>query len=117
MERFRIAVGHVHEVQPGNIVGAIANESGLDAEHIGHINIQEDHSLIDLPMGMPKDIFRDLKKAWVCGRKLEIVRLKEYSEGGTPPESDNRSTSPKAKQPGSKDKKPRKIRKSNSAED
>ena len=77
MERFRVAVGHVHDVQPGNIVGAIANEAGLDAEHIGHINIQEDHSLVDLPMGMPKDIFRDLKKTWVCGRKLEIVRLKE----------------------------------------
>ncbi|MFT6432171.1 MAG: ATP-dependent RNA helicase DeaD [Candidatus Azotimanducaceae bacterium] len=117
MERFRIAVGHIHEVQPGNIVGAIANESGLDAEHIGHINIQEDHSLIDLPMGMPKDIFRDLKKAWVCGRKLDIVRLKEYSEGGTPSEPDTTSTIPKAKKSSSKDKKPRKVRKSNSDED
>ncbi len=75
MERFRIEVGHDHEVKPGNIVGAFANEAGIDAEHIGHVDIQSDHSLVDLPLGMPRDIFRDLKKAWVCGQKLNISRL------------------------------------------
>lgn len=75
MERFRIEVGHSHGVKPGNIVGAIANEAGLDAQYIGHIDIQDDHSLVDLPMGMPKDVFNDLKKAWVCGQKLGIKRI------------------------------------------
>ena len=75
LERFRIEVGHEHEVQPANIVGAIANEAGLDAEHIGHIDIHTEFSFIDLPMGMPRDIFRDLKKVWVCGRQLNISRL------------------------------------------
>ncbi|MCU7857433.1 MAG: DEAD/DEAH box helicase, partial [Candidatus Thiodiazotropha sp. (ex Lucinoma borealis)] len=51
MERFRIEVGHEHEVKPGNIVGAIANEAGLDAQHIGHIDIRTDFSLVDLPAG------------------------------------------------------------------
>jgi len=75
MERFRIQVGHNHEVQPGNIVGAIANEAGLDAEHIGHIDIRDDHSYVDLPQGMPKDIFYDLKKVWVCNQQLGISRI------------------------------------------
>ena len=35
-----IAVGHAHQVKPGNIVGAIANEAGLEAGHIGRINIR-----------------------------------------------------------------------------
>lgn len=77
MERFRIEVGHDHEVQPGNIVGAIANEAGLDSEHIGHIDIRDDHSFIDLPMGMPKDVFNDLKKVWVCHQQLRISRLND----------------------------------------
>ncbi|MET0103059.1 MAG: DEAD/DEAH box helicase [Sedimenticola sp.] len=77
MERFRIEVGHNHEVKPGNIVGAIANEAGLDSQYIGHIRIFDDHSLVDLPEGMPKDIFQDLKKTWVCGQKLNISRLNE----------------------------------------
>ena len=75
MERFRIEVGHDHGVKPGNIVGAIANEAGMDSEHIGRINIQDDFSLIDLPEGMPKDIFNDLKNVWVSGQKLRISRL------------------------------------------
>jgi len=73
MERYRIEVGHDHEVKPGNIVGAIANEAGLDAENIGHIDIYSGHSIIDLPAGMPRDVFRELKKVWVCGRQLHIT--------------------------------------------
>ncbi len=75
MERFRIEVGHDHGVKPGNIVGAIANEAGMDSEHIGRINIQNDFSLIDLPEGIPKDIFFFFKNVWVSGQKLKISRL------------------------------------------
>ena len=71
-ERYRIEVGHVHGVKPGNIVGAIANESGLDGEHIGSIEIEAEYSLVDLPAGMPKDIFMDLKKVRVCGQAMNI---------------------------------------------
>ncbi len=72
-ERYRIEVGHEHGVKPGNIVGAIANEAGLAGEHIGHISIEKNYSLVDLPVGMPKDIFMDLKKVRVCGRPMKIA--------------------------------------------
>jgi ATP-dependent RNA helicase DeaD len=75
MERFRIEVGHQHNAKPGNIVGAIANEAGLDSRNIGHIDIHENFSLVDLPIGMPKDVFQDLRRAWVCGQRLDISRL------------------------------------------
>jgi ATP-dependent RNA helicase DeaD len=84
MERFRIEVGHDHEVQPGNIVGAIANEAGLDAENIGHIDIRDKFSFIELPEGMPKAVFNDLQKVWVGGQKLKISRLAVNEDGKTP---------------------------------
>ena len=74
MERYRIEVGYEHGVKPGNIVGAIANEAELDARHIGRIDIQTDHSLVDLPAGMPKEVFGALRKVWVCGQRLNISR-------------------------------------------
>ena len=74
MERYRIEVGHQHEVKPSNIVGALANESGLDGDHIGHIDIHDDHCYVDLPEGMSRQMFFDLKKVWVCGQKLNITR-------------------------------------------
>ncbi len=80
MERFRLEVGHKHEVKPGNIVGAIANEAGLDSKHIGRIEIHDDYSVIDLPSGMPKDIFNTLKKTWVSGTQLKISTLGSGSE-------------------------------------
>jgi len=82
MERFRIEVGHEHEVKPGNIVGAIANEAGLDAQYIGHIDIRDDHSLVDLPAGMPGEVFQGLKKVWVCGQRLNISRLDAAAGAG-----------------------------------
>jgi ATP-dependent RNA helicase CsdA (EC 5.99.1.-) len=76
METYRVEVGSQHGVQPSNLVGAIANEAELDARYIGRIEIFEDHSLVDLPTGMPKVIQRDLRKTWVCGRQLQISPMK-----------------------------------------
>jgi ATP-dependent RNA helicase DeaD len=77
METFRIEVGSVHGIKPGNIVGAIANESGIEGVHIGRVDIREDHSFVDLPEGMPNQIFKDLQKVRVVGRELRISRVSE----------------------------------------
>ena len=74
MVRYRIEVGYKHEVKPGNIVGAIANEAEIDAEHIGRIEICEDYSTVDMPEGMPDEILNHLKGVWVLGQKLQIAR-------------------------------------------
>ncbi len=74
MERFRVAVGHRDRVKPGNLVGAIANETGLKGRMIGRIQIFESYSLIDLPKGMPEKIFKDLKRLKVMNRELQINR-------------------------------------------
>ena len=78
MDRYRIEAGHDHEVKPGNIVGAIANEADIDSQHIGKIQIFDDFSLVDLPEGMPTEVFEHLKKVWVAKRMMNISRY----EGG-----------------------------------
>ncbi|HMH27226.1 MAG TPA: DEAD/DEAH box helicase [Steroidobacteraceae bacterium] len=77
METFRIEVGSVHSIKPGNIVGAIANEADIEGVHIGRVDIREDHSYVDLPEGMPKEIFKQLQKVRVAGRELRISRVAE----------------------------------------
>lgn len=81
LERYRLEVGHKHGVAPGNIVGAISNEAELDSEYIGRIVIHDDYSTVDLPEGMPKDVFRHLKGVWVSGQKLQISRLETGATG------------------------------------
>lgn len=75
MELYRIEVGAVHGVKPGNIVGAIANEAGIDGDHIARIKIEENYSLVELPAGMPKDVLEELKKVRVAGQQLRISRM------------------------------------------
>jgi ATP-dependent RNA helicase DeaD len=82
MERFRIEVGHSHGVKPGNIVGAIANEADIDSEHIGRIVIHDDYSTVDLPEGMPPEIFDHLRGVWVSGQRLGIAREDSSSATG-----------------------------------
>jgi ATP-dependent RNA helicase DeaD len=72
MDRYRIEVGHQHQVKPGNIVCAIANEADIDSKFIGRIEIFDDHSLVDLPEGMPKELLRPLRKVRVAGQQLNM---------------------------------------------
>ena len=51
--RYRLEVGHQHGATPQNIVGAIANEAGIESRYIGRIEIHDDYSTVDLPDGMP----------------------------------------------------------------
>jgi ATP-dependent RNA helicase DeaD len=85
MQTYRIEVGHQHGVKPANIVGAIANEAEMDSRHIGRIEIFDGHSLVDLPEGMPKEIYRELQKVWVAGQQLRISKIEPG--GGEPARS------------------------------
>jgi len=99
MQRYRLEVGEEHGVKPGNIVGAIANELGLESEFIGRVQIHDDHTTVDLPEGMPKAIFNDLKQVQVCGQRLNASVLASGDE--TP------SRTPRKQfKPGSGDRRP-----------
>ena len=74
MTRYRVEVGHRDRVKPGNLVGAIANESGLQGRMIGRIQIFESHSFVDLPKGMPEDVFNALRRLKVLNRELQITQ-------------------------------------------
>ncbi len=70
----------MHGVKAGNIVGAIANEAGIDSEFIDRVTVHETFSTVDLPEGMPKAVFKHLRKTWVAGRKMQISRF-ERNQG------------------------------------
>lgn len=77
MQRYRIEVGKDHGAKPGNIVGAIANEAGLNGKEIGQIDMHDDFSIVDLPKGMPDEVFQGLQATRVAGQKLNIAPVKE----------------------------------------
>jgi ATP-dependent RNA helicase DeaD len=74
MERYRLEVGSQHGVKPGNIVGAITAEAGLTSRNIDQITIHENYSTVDLPEGMPVEVFRELKNMKIVGQRLNISK-------------------------------------------
>ncbi len=72
LRSYRLEVGEYHGVQKGDIVGAIANEVGLDPRNMGKIRMFKDHTFIDLPKDMPREILEALKTVWVQGHQLNI---------------------------------------------
>jgi ATP-dependent RNA helicase DeaD len=82
-ERYRLEVGSAHGVKAGNILGAILNEVGFDPESVGQISIQDSYSTVELPQGMPADVFHELRKVRVCGRQLRLSKVEE-DERSTP---------------------------------
>ncbi len=72
MVTYRLDVGKNHGAEPRHIVGAIANEAGVESQYIQNIDIYTDHTTVDLPEGMPKEIEKHLKGVRVMGQKLQL---------------------------------------------
>lgn len=72
MTRYRVSVGHKDGVKPGQLVGALANEGGIEGARIGRIDIRNAFSVVELPSGLPSTILTKMARARVAGRPLEI---------------------------------------------
>lgn len=71
-DRYRIEVGREHGVKPKEIVGALANEGGIPGKRIGHIQLYDTYSTVDLPSGLSKSTLAQLRKLWVRQRQLNL---------------------------------------------
>ncbi|MBL8890957.1 MAG: DEAD/DEAH box helicase [Planctomycetaceae bacterium] len=72
MNRYRVEIGWDDGIKPGTLVGAIANEAGLDGRDIGTINIQDRHSFVDLPKSLPLDVVESLGMTKIRGKSLRL---------------------------------------------
>ncbi|WP_156230586.1 DEAD/DEAH box helicase [Corynebacterium occultum] len=85
MQVYRLAVGKRQHVRPGAIVGALANEGGLNSKDFGRITIAVDHTLVELPKGLGKDVLDRLSDTRISGQLINIE-----PDNGQPGRSDDR---------------------------
>ncbi|MGE2836334.1 DEAD/DEAH box helicase [Mycobacterium sp. SMC-4] len=69
---YRISVGKRHKVAPGAIVGAIANEGGLNRSDFGHIAIKLEYSLVELPAKLPHKTLKALENTRIQGQLINL---------------------------------------------
>jgi ATP-dependent RNA helicase DeaD len=96
LESYRVQVGRDHGATAGHIVGAIANEIGLDSRKIGRIRLFSKHSTVDLPRNMPRHIQQHLRKVRVMQQPLAIRRDDGPGAGRNQPQRKRRPSGPPA---------------------
>ena len=74
MAVYRLSVGRRQKVNPSQIVGALANEGRLRREDFGAIDVKIDHSLVELPAKLSKDVFSKLARTRISGQLIELRR-------------------------------------------
>jgi ATP-dependent RNA helicase DeaD len=69
LARVFIGIGRKAGVRPGDLVGAIANEAGLDSRDIGAIEITDNFSLVEVPDDAADEVIRALRGTTIRGKK------------------------------------------------
>jgi ATP-dependent RNA helicase DeaD len=72
--RVYIALGKKAGVRPGDLVGAIANEAGLDSRDIGAIEIADRFSLVEVPDAAAEDVITALRATTIRGKRVMARR-------------------------------------------
>lgn len=80
--RYRIEVGRNQEASPKDIVGAIANEAGIESRYIGSIRLFDDFSTVELPAGLTAETLSLLRRVRVKRCPLNI----SLDDGGSGPQ-------------------------------
>ncbi len=94
---YRIAVGKRHKVEPRQIVGAIANEGGLNRGDFGKIDIRGDHSYVELPASMTADQQAALERTRISGKLIELRREQPGPRGASDDRFGDRPSGPPKK--------------------
>ncbi|MEO5964868.1 MAG: DEAD/DEAH box helicase [Candidatus Limnocylindrales bacterium] len=77
MTRVFVGAGRAAGMRPGDLVGAITNEAGLQGGEIGAIQIADGFSLVEVPEAAAEHVIRTLRAATIRGQKV-VVRRERY---------------------------------------
>jgi len=115
MALYRIEVGSGDGIEVRNILGAVANETGLQTRFIGQIRIHQDHSTIEMPGDLPREMLDHLRTVYVGKKQMRISRDSgggpRHSASDPAPERDKKPKKPKARPSRKpKSKKPKKAK-------
>ena len=72
--RIYIGLGRKAGMRPGDLVGAIANEAGIDARAIGAVDIADRFSLVEVPDEAVDEIIGALRNTTIRGKKVVVRR-------------------------------------------
>jgi ATP-dependent RNA helicase DeaD len=69
-----VGAGRNAGMRPADLVGAIANEAGVESKRIGAIEIADAYSLVEVPADVAQQVIQALRGTTLRGRKVTVKR-------------------------------------------
>lgn len=82
MAKVYIGAGKEAGIRPGDLVGAIANEAGLNSNVIGAVEVMDRFSLVEVPEVLAREIIATLSRTRIKGQKVAVRLFLEQPRGG-----------------------------------
>ena len=72
MVRLFINIGKKQHVRPGDILGAIAGESGMSGDLVGAIDMYDKYTFVEVPREYGKEVLRAMSHSKIKGKSINI---------------------------------------------
>jgi len=76
--RLFVGVGEKEEIGPGDLLGAISGEAGVEGSQVGKIEIRETFSIVEVISSEAEKVVRGLNGTTIRGRSVRV----DYDRGG-----------------------------------
>ena len=76
MSKLYVGLGRKAGIRPQDLVGAIANESGIAGRDIGDIKVSDQFSIVEVPDRDIESILRSMRNVTIRGKKATIRRYR-----------------------------------------
>ena len=80
--RIYVGAGRKFGIRPGDLVGAIANEAGINSREIGAIDIADRFSLVEVPESVAEQVIDALRNTTIKGKRVQVRRDRDFESGG-----------------------------------
>ncbi|MFN0025745.1 MAG: DEAD/DEAH box helicase [Acidimicrobiales bacterium] len=79
MTRLFVGLGHIAGLRPGDLVGAIAGETGLSGRQIGAIDISDRFALVEVPSDEADRVINALRSTSIKGLRANVRRERDQA--------------------------------------
>ncbi len=90
-----VGIGRKGGVRPNDLVGSIANESGLTGREIGPIRITDSYSVVGVPEGRVEHVIKAMSHSVIRGKSASVRRYVDNGPGGSSQDGPKRYDGPR----------------------
>lgn len=92
MVTLKLDIGRQDNIKKGDLVGAIAGESGISSDQIGHINVLKYESFVDVMGDVAEKVIAAMSRSHVKGKKVKIIIEAQSEKSKQAASRDDRSS-------------------------